>query len=311
VRELLKLERIEKNPIISPRPGFDWETDGTFNPAAVALGDSVHLLYRAVDSNRISRLGYARSSNGTDITFRSDNPVLEGFADWDEFGCEDPRLTKIDGSCLVTYTAFSRQGPRVALASTKDFTHFEKHGLVGPARDDKDCVLFPEKVKGKIAMLHRLDSKIQIAYFDNIDAIINSDKFWSEYVAHFDDFEIIRPKYAWEEWKVGVGPPPIKTDRGWLVIYHGVDTRRVYRVGAVLLDLDEPTKILARTKEPILEPEMEFEKRGIVPNVVFPEGAVLQDGELLIYYGAADRVSCLAKTSIDEFLDALCKAEGS
>jgi predicted GH43/DUF377 family glycosyl hydrolase len=94
------------------------------------------------------------------------------------------------------------------------------------------------------------------------------------------------------------------------VVYHGVDTRRVYRVGAVLLDLDEPTKILARTKKPILEPEMEFEKRGIVPNVVFPEGAVLQDGELLIYYGAADRVSCLAKTPIDEFLDALCKAEG-
>ena len=104
---------------------------------------------------------------------------------------------------------------------------FEKHGLVGPARDDKDCVLFPEKVKGKIAMLHRLDSKIQIAYFDNIDAIINSDKFWREYVAHFDDFEIIRPKYAWEEWKIGVGPPPIKTDRGWLVIYHGVDTARL------------------------------------------------------------------------------------
>jgi predicted GH43/DUF377 family glycosyl hydrolase len=308
-RDLLKLVRIGKNPVISPRPGFDWEVDGTFNPAAVAVGNTIHLLYRAVDSNRISRLGYARSSNGTEISFRSNNPVLEGTSDWEEFGCEDPRLTQINGVYFVTYTAFSRQGPRVALASTKDFTHFMKHGLIGPAEDDKDCVLFSDMVNGKIAMLHRLDSKIQIAYFDNIDSIINSKNFWHEYVVHFDDFEIIRPKYAWEEWKVGVGPPPIKTDRGWLVIYHGVDTRRVYRVGAVLLDLDEPTKILARTKEPILEPEMEFEKRGIVPNVVFPEGAVLREGDLLVYYGAADRVSCLAKTSIDEFLDALCKNE--
>lgn len=311
MRELLKLERIEKNPIISPRPGLDWEADGTFNPAAVAVGNTVHLLYRAVDSNRISRLGYARSSNGTDLTYRPENPVFEGLSDWEEFGCEDPRLTQLDGSCLVTYTAFSRHGPRVALASTKNFTHFEKHGLVGPDKDDKDCVLFPEKVNGKIAMLHRLDSRIQIAYFDNFEAVINSNKFWRDYVTHFDDFEILRPKYAWEEWKIGVGPPPIKTDRGWLVIYHGVDTRRVYRVGAVLLDLDEPTKILARTREAILQPEMEFEKRGIVPNVVFPEGAVLRDGDLLVYYGAADRVSCLAKTPIDEFLDVLCKAESS
>jgi predicted GH43/DUF377 family glycosyl hydrolase len=293
------------NPIITPRQGRDWEVDGTFNPGAVAAGRVIHVLYRAVDANRISRLGYARSLNGTDFTYRSENPVFEASAGWEEFGCEDPRLTLLDGRYYVTYTAYSRRGPRIALASTNDFLHFEKYGLVGPDLDDKDCALFPERVNGKVAMLHRLDSKIQIAYFDNPDALVNSQEFWSEYVTHYDDFEIMRPKYAWEEWKVGAGPPPIKTDRGWLTIYHGVSVRRIYHVGAVLLDLDEPSKILARTREPLLEPEMEFEKRGVVPNVVFPAGSIIQDGYLVIYYGGADRVSCVAKTPVDDFLEEL------
>ena len=198
-----------------------------------------------------------------------------------------------------------RRGPRIALASTQDFTHFKKHGLVGPDQDDKDCVLFPGKVNGKIAILHRLDSKIQIAYFDNLESLNDSQEFWSQYVTHYDDFEIIRSKYPWEEWKVGVGPPPVRTDRGWLVIYHGVNVQRIYSAGAILLDLDEPAKILARTREPILEPEMEFEKRGRIPNVVFPEGAVIQNGDLLVYYGGADRVSCIAKAPLDDFLDDL------
>jgi len=269
---------------------------------------AIHLLYRAVDANRVSRMGYARTTNGTDITFRSSSPVLEPSAEWEEFGCEDPRITPIDGSFFVTYTAFSRRGTRLALASTKDFMSFEKHGLVGPDLDDKDFVLFPESVNGKFAMLHRLDSKIQIAYFDSLDALTDSQEFWSKYVTHVNSFEVLSPKYHWEEWKVGMGPPPIKTDRGWLVFYHGVNAQRIYRVGAALLDLDDPTKTLARTTEPILEPEMDFEKRGIVPNVVFPSGAVILDGDLLVYYGGADRITCVTKTPIDNFLDELEKA---
>jgi predicted GH43/DUF377 family glycosyl hydrolase len=304
---MLKLTRFKANPILTPREDQGWEADGVFNPGAVGAGDVIHLLYRAVDANRVSRLGYARTANGTDFTFRSSNPVLEPSAEWEEFGCEDPRITPIDDAFFVTYTAFSRRGPRIALASTKNFTDFEKHGLVGPDLDDKDCVLFPERVHGKVVMLHRLDSKIQIAYFDSLAALADSQEFWSEYLTHVNAFEVISPKYSWEEWKVGVGPPPIRTDRGWLVLYHGVDVQRVYHVGAALLDLDEPTKILARTSEPILEPEMEFEKRGIVPNVVFPAGAVILDGDLLTFYGGADRVSCVAKTPIDDFLDELEK----
>ena len=306
---MLKLARYEGNPIITPRQGHTWESDGTFNPGAVAFGRMVHILYRAIDANWVSRLGYARSYDGRKINFRSSEPVLVPTAEWEEFGCEDPRITPVDGVFYVTYTAYSRRGPRIALASTKDLLHFEKYGLVGPDRNDKDCVIFPERIHGKIAILHRLESKIQIAYFESIDALTDSRDFWAEYVTHFHDYEVMRAQFPWEERKVGVGPPPIKTDRGWLVIYHGVSIDRVYRAGAMLLDLDEPRKVLARTKEPIVEPEMEFEKRGVVPNVVFPDGAVVKNGVLLSYYGAADKVCCLASAPLDEFLDELEKSK--
>ena len=148
-------------------------------------------------------------------------------------------------------------------------------------------------------MLHRLESNVQIAYFESFEALNYSRAFWNEYLKHFRSFEVMRSKFPWEKRKVGIGPPPIKTDRGWLVIYHGVSIDRTYRAGAVLLDLQEPRKVLARTKEPILEPEMEFEKQGVVPNVVFPDGAVVQNGQLLAYYGGADKVCCVASAPIE------------
>jgi predicted GH43/DUF377 family glycosyl hydrolase len=191
------------------------------------------------------------------------------------------------------------------LASTEDFVHFRKYGLVGPERNDKDCVIFPERIDGKIALLHRLESKVQIAYFESFQSLSESREFWNDYLEYFNDYEVMRSKFSWEERKVGIGPPPIKTERGWLVIYHGVSIEHIYRAGAILLDLDKPTKILARTSEPILEPETEFEKHGVVPNVVFPDGAVIRGEELLIYYGGADRVCCVASAPIDEFLDEL------
>ncbi len=302
---MLELYRFHENPMITPRQGQDWEVNGTFNPGAVDGERGIHLLYRAVDAHWISRLGYARTSDGTAISFRSSAPVLEPSADWEEFGCEDPRITPIDGTFYITYTAFSRRGPRIALASTTDFMHFEKYGLVGPDCNDKDWVLFPERIGGRIAMLHRLQSKVQIAYFESFRGLANSQEFWKRYVEHFEDYEVIRPKFLWEKNKIGVGSPPIKTDRGWLVIYHGVSMERVYRAGAILLDLDEPTKVLARTTEPILEPEMDFEKHGVVPNVIFPDGAVVQDGRLMVYYGGADKVCCVASAPLGEFLNEL------
>ncbi len=304
---MLRLAKFEGNPIIAPRPREDWEIGGTFNPGAVANGQVIDLLYRAVDENKVSRLAYARILDGTRITFRSPRPVLEPSADWEEFGCEDPRITHLDGTFYITYTAFSRRGTRIALASTRDFSNFRKFGLVGPGLNDKDCVIFPDRVDGRIALLHRLASKVQIAYFDSFESLVDSRKFWDEYVNHFDDYEVMRSKFEWEVRKVGIGPPPIKTARGWLVIYHGVSIDHVYRAGAALLDLDDPSRVLARTKEPVLEPESEFEKHGVVPNVVFPDGAIVRDGKLIIYYGGADKVCCAASAPFDEFLDELEK----
>ncbi len=302
---MLKLARFHGNPIIASRQNQDWEIGGTFNPGAVIDGGTIHLLYRAVDTNRISCLGYARTSNGTKMDFRSSDPVLRPSAEWEEFGCEDPRITKFEGTYYITYTAYSRRGPRIALASTKDFQNFEKHGLIGPDLNDKDCVIFPDRIDGKIVILHRLRSKVQIAYFEDFQSLINSESFWNEYVKHLDDYEVFRSKFPWEKRKVGVGPPPIKTDLGWLVIYHGVSIENMYRAGAILLDLYDPSKVLVRTDGYILEPEMEFEKRGVVPNVVFPDGAIVREGKLLVYYGGADEVCCVASVHLDEFLNQL------
>lgn len=301
------LTKYDKNPIIEPRQHNEWETNGTFNPGAFSDGTLIHLLYRAVDSNRVSRLGYAKTRDGKKLEDRSSKPVLTPSAPWEEFGCEDPRITRLDGTLYVTYTAYSRKGPRIALASTNDLVHFEKFGLVGPDRDDKDCVIFPERINGKVAILHRLESKVQVALFDSVSALTESQNFWRTYLEHFEDYEVIRAKFPWEELKVGVGPPPLRTERGWLVIYHGVSRDAIYRAGAMLLDLDDPRKVIARAKVPILEPETDSEKRGVVPNVVFPDGAVVRDGELLAYYGGADRVCCLASAPLDTFLDELEK----
>jgi predicted GH43/DUF377 family glycosyl hydrolase len=300
-----RLTKYERNPIIAPRSHVGWETTGTFNPGAIVEDGSIHILYRATDARKVSRLGYAKTRDGREIESRPSEPVLAPSAKWEEFGCEDPRITRLDGSLLVTYTAYSRRGPRIALASTNDFVHFEKQGLVGPDRNDKDFVIFPERIDGKIAILHRLRSKVQIAYFDSIESLTKSHSYWNEYLKKYGDYEVIRAKFPWEEKKVGVGSPPVKTEKGWLVIYHGVSRERVYRVGALLLDLDDPKKVISRTRTPILEPERDFEQKGVVPNVVFPDGAVVRDGELLTFYGGADRVCCLASSPLDEFLNEL------
>ena len=304
---MLKLTRFEGNPVIAPRKDKSWELQGTFNPGTIVENGTIHILYRAVGENRVSRLAHARSSDGTEIHDRSEKPVVAPSAGWEEFGCEDPRITRLDERYYVTYTAYSRRGPRIALASTLDFQNFEKLGLIGPNRDDKDCVIFPERIAGKIALLHRLESKIQIAYFDSISDLQNSRDFWKSYLEHLDDYEIIRSKFPWEQRKVGVGPPPIKTDRGWLVFYHGVSIDHTYRAGAMLLDLEDPARVLARTREPILEPQKEFERRGVVSNVVFPDGTAVINGTLSVFYGGADTVCCVAYAPLNQFLDELEK----
>jgi predicted GH43/DUF377 family glycosyl hydrolase len=303
----IQLARNVNNPIIQPRPGVAWEARATFNPGAAAWGGTVHVLYRAVNEQNISSLGHATTTDCETIVDRSLEPALAPSDPSEELGCEDPRITELDGTFYIFYTAYSRRGPRVALASTTDFKTYDRHGVVGPDHDDKDSALFPRRIHGRYAVAHRIEPNIEVAFFDTIKQMerVSQNPYSKNYLKSIEANIILRPKQRWEEKKVGIGPPPIRTNAGWIVIYHGVDSHTVYRVGAALLDLEDPFRVIARTPEPILEPETPFERIGVVPNVVFPEGAVVIKGELKVFYGGADKVCCVASVPLKHVIEDL------
>jgi len=320
----MKLQRCAHNPILTANPAQEWESGAVFNCGATLGSDGlIYLLYRAVPAgyiqfpdrhgydNYISSIGCAVSEDGIHFT-RFDQPVMRPQEDYETFGCEDPRVTglELDNEFLylITYTAlaapaFSGRGDRVALASTKDFRTFHKHGVVIPNLNDKDAVIFPELIRGRIAMLHRVMPNIQIVYFEDLEQLIHPDEeWWRKYKASLEEFTILRPKFEWEAEKIGAGAPPIRTREGWLLIYHGKDRQAIYHAGVALLDLEDPARVIARSPYPILEPEEEYERVGDVDNVVFPQGAVVKDGTLYVYYGAADKVCCLATANLDDLV---------
>ncbi|ARA94161.1 MAG: glycosidase [Bacteroidetes bacterium] len=304
-------------PILQPDASLPWANGAVFNPGAWYDGERVHLLFRAVPAgyrriampdpapgepafgyaDYVSYIGYAESADGHRFALRA-TPLIAPEAPFDRFGAEDPRLVCFEGTYFITYTALgapafgTEDGVRIGLASTQDFRHVEKHGIVGPPVRDKDAVLFPRRIGGRIAMLHRIVPDVQLVYFDDLEQLLHPpDGFWERHLADLDRHVVFRPvPGSWESKKVGAGPTPIETEEGWLLIYHGVDDHYVYRAGLILLDLDDPRRVIARTAEPVLEPTLPFEREGDVPNVVFPEGAAVIDGTLHIYYGAADKV---------------------
>jgi len=279
----------------------------TFNPAGILGNGLFHLFYRAIDARGISSIGYATITRDMETVERSDHPIMTPDQQWEELGCEDPRITRIGDLHYMLYTAYSRRGPRIALASSFDLKQFAKIGLIGPDLPDKDSTLFPEIINGKLAMIHRIEPSMQIAYFDitrfeRLSDLSIRSQYWTEYLHNLDAYTIMRPKESWEERKIGVGPPPIRTPAGWLIIYHGVDSDFVYRAGAALADLDEPKKIVARSRTPILEPKEPYEKCGSVQHIIFPEAAMISDKILYVFYGAADTVCCVATAPLEELL---------
>ena len=185
--------------------------------------------------------------------------------------------------------------------------NYTRYGVVGPNYDDKDCALFPERIGGKFAAVHRIAPNIEIAFFESIQKIdrVSQNPYSKNYLKRIQANVIMKPERKWEEKKVGIGPPPIRTDAGWLVIYHGVDSNTVYRAGAALLDLENPRRVIARTPEPILEPEEDYERVGVVPNVVFPAGAVVIKDDLKVFYGGADKVCCVASVPMKLLMESL------
>jgi len=302
----VNLNRFSGNPILMPKSENAWESKLVFNPGSYLSGNKIHILYRAVDKNNISHIGYASSIDGFKIDERLETPVITPEYEWENLGIEDVRVNNINNNIYITYTAFSTNGPRVAIAETQDFKSFKKKGLIGPDHYDKDAVFFPKRIDGKIILLHRIEPNIQLAYFDNLENIFNPPKeYWKENMANIGNYTLLKPEQEWEMAKIGAGPPPIETGQGWILLYHGVDQFKVYRVGAVLLDLDEPTKIIARSAQPLLQPEEWYEHWGYIPDVVFPTGTALIDETLYIYYGAADTTCCVATININCFLKKL------
>lgn len=321
---MLQLKRYKNNPIIIPDQSSWWEKKAVFNCAVLYDGKAIHMLYRAIGEyeNYVSRIGYASSSDGFTFT-KNKEPVLFPELDYERYGIEDPRLISVDNKTYVTYVVLSdyvKHEPSVstALATTKDFLHYERLGVVTlPGSQDKDVVLFPRTVADskfqRNMLLHRPSAWVGLQYNTEKPSIwIAEGDSVTNYHRHS---LLIKPEETWEALKIGAGIPPIKTEKGWLVIYHGVNEEHVYSAGAALLDLEVPTKILGRTRTPILSPEEQYELNGDVNNVVFPTGACILDNMLFVYYGAADKVCCLATIELKEILDYLlsdtCKMSDS
>jgi predicted GH43/DUF377 family glycosyl hydrolase len=245
----------------------------------------------------ISHLRLARSKDG--IRFEIDDaPAIGPATDYETFGLEDPRISPIDGIYYIDYVAVSPLGVTSCLISTRDFDSFRRHGVIF-CPENKDVVLFPENIAGKFYALHR-----------PVSPLFNKQDIWlsesPDLITWGNHRHLFGPQAGrWDEAKVGAGAVPVRTERGWLEAYHGVDRSNRYCLGAVLLDSSEPWKVLARSREPIFEPETDYECNGFFGNVVFSCGLLCEDGALKVYYGAADTSVCYAELPLDETLASL------
>ncbi|HEV7423565.1 MAG TPA: hypothetical protein VGO21_00045 [Candidatus Paceibacterota bacterium] len=320
----LDLKRSVKNPIIEPNYQKYWESKATFNPSAFYHDGKVHIIYRAIGWSDHSVLGYARSDDGITVSESSSMPVYYNFLRQNQNrslpsisytsgggwggGCEDPRLTLLGDRVYLLYTAFDGWGSvRTALTSISldDFLakywNWKEPVLISPPHQiHKNWVLFPEKINGKFTILHSISPEIRIDYFDSLDELDGENFIKS---AHSSD-----PSWGSRDKLVrGVGPSPIKTKYGWLVLYHAMEKQETnrYKLWAMILDAKNPTKVLYDSKQPILEPDFWYENEGYKSGVVYSCGAVVKDGQLFVYYGGADKVSCVATANLDKFLKEL------
>lgn len=300
------LHRYEVNPILSAAKWPDCVA-ATFNPGAVSHDGETILLVRVEDKTGRSRLDLARSADGlTHWTIEPErglSPELDSFSE--HAGIEDARITKFADRYLITYTGYSSGGPLICIAETRDFHSYVRHGVALPP-ENKDAALFPVTFDGRYALVHRpvphmggCPPGIWLSFSPDL-------QHWGGHVPLLD----VRGKGWWDSEKIGIGPPPLQTSAGWLILYHGVRSGAggaVYRAGLALLDLDDPRKPLARSADAVLAPRADYERYGDVGNVVFPTGWTLApNGDTLhIYYGAADTTVCVAHASLAQLLDSL------
>ncbi len=294
------LQRWEGNPAITVKD-IPFRANTVFNGTPIVTNDGIYLLLRVEGQHGYSFFALARSTDGFNFTI-DEKPVMvpakEGrFAFYEIKGIEDPRVTVIEDTCYVMYTAVGNHGARIALAKTSDYVNYERIALVSEP-GNKDGILFPRKINGRYV---RLDRPIGLG----------TGSIWVSYspdLINWGDSEVvITPRGGyWDDFRVGASVTPIETQQGWLEIYHGVRMTLagpIYRIGVVLLDLDDPSKVIKRGDQPILSPRQNYERIGDIGNVCFACGAVLDDnGDMKIYYGAADTAICIATCTLDHIL---------
>ena len=305
---MLKLTRYPNNPIVLPEEKNEWEKSGSYNGCVAKLGDVYHLLYRGLSSSRTSVIAHAAGDDF--FNFRNREIFIKPDSDWDRYGCEDPRVTQLNGNYYIFYTGLSNQpltpdGIKVCLAKTKDFKSIEKHPVT--TFNSKAMALFPEKIEGKYVALLTvstdrppLSAKIALASFDKEEDIWSKD-YWDNWFNTQDEFTL--PLLRDPSHQVEVGAPPIKTEAGWIFIYsytkNYYTNNQIFGIEAVLLDSNNPQNIIGRSSEPLLTPEADYELYGEVPRIVFPSGVLVDANTLWIYYGAADSSICLASCELD------------
>ncbi len=332
---------VKKEGILLKKTKLGFENEGVLNPAIIREGDNVHIFYRAVRKGNYSTIGYCRLEGHSTIIERFHTPVFIPQSESESQGVEDPRIVKIDGVYYFTYTAYDGVNALGALATSTDLKHFERKGIIVPQVSfdefkrlaecsgevtkkyfrhvrhfkpeekvflwDKNVIFFPRRINGKLHFLHRIRPGIQIVAVKDLAEL--TKEFWEDYLLHLHEHIVMDPLHKGHEASyIGGGCPPIETEHGWLLIYHGVhDTPQgyVYSACAALLDLNNPQKEIARLPYPLFKPEYDWELHGVVDNVVFPTGTALFDDTLYIYYGAADKHIACSSVSLSGLIDEL------
>ena len=340
--------KFKKEGVLLYKSDLEFENEGVLNPGVIREGNDIHLFYRAVHSGNYSSIGYCRLDGPLSVKERYDQPLIIPEFEYESHGVEDPRIVKIDDLYYLTYTAYDGVKAQGALATSEDLKHFEKHGVIVPQITyshflslaesvgklnekyyhnqtfylklgvppetiglwDKNVIFFPRRIQGKLTFLHRIRPGIQIVSINNLTEL--TAEFWDHYIRHMDEYIVMDPVYPCGNCYIGSGCPPIETAKGWLLIYHGAEItplKTVYSASAALLDLNDPSKVIGRLPNALIEPELKYELVGEVNNVVFPTGTALFDDTLYIYYGAADECIAVASISISELLNELSQHE--
>lgn len=320
----ITVDRTANNPILQPQSNLPWESEATFNPSVIAENGKYHMAYRALSNQQehqgqtlnLSTVGIVSAPDNDNFIHHDHRQLIVPDQEFDQYGCEDPRLTKIDDEYFIFYTGLSSWPPdsnsiKVAVALSDDLKTVNEKHLVTPF-NAKAMVLFPEKINGQYVALLTVNTdqppaQVAIARFDRKEQIWDTD-FWSEWYNNLHHHILDLPRFNTDH--VEVGAVPVKTDQGWILIYSHIQNylqpeKRTFGIEAALLDLQDPQQIIGRTNQPLLVPEKEYELKGVVSNVIFPSGAVIVDDELVIYYGAADTVGAVAKVKLNFFLSLL------